>query len=414
MKQPAWIALAWLCVGAACAQDWQGGLNLSGKLRTQWDARQAGELGPLAQANRLQSGTVALAGQGATAQAELHASGANWSAVATAQPQAVNGQGWQGNSWINELVATADAGSWQFSAGKKIVGWDVGYAFRPNDMVQQEVRRTLVSNTNEGRPLLMAEQFGVESSWSWVAVNPTSAADRLGGSEPAFAARYYQRNGAADWHAFARLADRTGLSMGAAVAWVASDALELHASLRSLQRADSKAQDPAAPMLATTNPWRTSIATSTAQALIGGTWTNENQFSVLVEAWWDGTALSSAQWADWRSRNQTLGAMAQHGAPAGAVAGNLAWQSEAFGVSSSLQRSNVYARLSWDIEAWQPSLDLLYHPADGGLMLTTAVLWKGNRMQLQGGIRINTGPNDALLMQLPVRRQAYVQASWAF
>jgi hypothetical protein len=281
-------------------------------------------------------------------------------------------------------------------------------------MVQQEVRRTLVSSTNEGRPLLMAEQFGAESSWSVVLVNPTSSADQLGGSEPALAARYYQRNGAADWHAFARLADRTGLSLGAALAWVASDALELHASLRSLQGSDNITQDPAAPLLATTNPWRANITSNSTQALIGGTWTNENQFSVLVEAWWDGTALSSGQWEDWRKRNQSLGAMAQHGAPASAVAGNLAWQSTAYGVSSSLQRDNVYARLSWDIEAWQPSLDLLYHPADGGLMLTTALLWKGDRLQLQGGVRLNAGPNDAILMQLPTRRQAYLLASWAF
>ena len=414
MKLLVWVALVWICTGSANAQDGEEAWNLNGKLRTQWEGRQANEQGPLAQANALQSGTVVLADQGATAQAELQLRGRNWNAIATAQQQAWVGQGGQGTSWINELVATADAGSWQFSAGKKIVGWDVGYAFRPNDMVQQEVRRTLVSSTNEGRPLLMAEQFGAESSWSWVAVNPTSAADRLGGSEPALAARYYQRKGAADWHAFARLADRTGLSLGAALAWVASDALELHASLRSSQRVDSMAQDPAAPLLATTNPWRANIATDTTQALIGGTWTNENQFSVLLEAWWDGTALSSGQWKDWRSRNQALGAMAQHGAPASAVAGNLAWQSAAFGASSSQQRDNVYARLSWDIEAWQPSLDLLYHPADGGLMLTTALLWKGDRVQVQGGVRFNAGPEDAILMQLPTRRQAYLLASWAF
>jgi hypothetical protein len=35
-------------------------------------------------------------------------------------------------------------------------------------------------------------------------------------------------------------------------------------------------------------------------------------------------------------------------------------------------------------------------------------------MQVQGGVRINSGPNDAVLMQLPIRRQAYVVASWAF
>jgi len=414
MKRLGWLALAWICTGSANAQDGEAAWSLSGKLRTQWDSRQTGELGPLAQANALQSGTVELADQGATAQAELQLRGRNWNAIATAQQQAWAGQGGQSASWINELVVTADAGSWQFSAGKKIVGWDVGYAFRPNDMVQQEVRRTLVSSTNEGRPLLMAEQFGADSSWSMVIVNPTGHADLLRGDEPALAARYYQRQGAADWHAFARFADRTRVNLGGAVAWVASDALELHASLRRLQHTDSRSVSTAAPLLAATNPWRASMASNATQALVGGTWTSAQQVSVLAEAWWDETALSTNEWADWRRRNLALGAMAHSGLPNGAVAGNLAWQGEAFAVSSSLHRSNLYTRVSWDIEAWQPSLDLLFHPADNGLMLTAALLWKGDRVQVQGGVRINTGPEDAVLMQLPVQRQAYLLATWAF
>ena len=57
-------------------------------------------------------------------------------------------------------------------AGKKVVGWDVGHGFRPNDVVQQETRRTLLSATPEGRPLLQLEHFGAESALSLVWVNP--------------------------------------------------------------------------------------------------------------------------------------------------------------------------------------------------------------------------------------------------
>jgi hypothetical protein len=413
MKHLILLAGVLLCA-AVGAQEGKDDWNLSGKLRTQWEERVGSDQGPLAQANRLQSGTAVLAELGATAQAELRASGRNWNAVATAQQQGWRGQGAYGASWINELVATADAGSWQFSAGKKIVGWDVGYAFRPNDLVQQEVRRTLVSSTNEGRPLLMAEQFDAESSWSFVLVNPTGSTDQTGGSEPAMAARYYQRQGSADWHAFARMADRTGVSVGAALAWVATDAVELHASARYLQRADSKAMTPEQHFLFTQSPWQTSATESTAQVLIGGTWTHASQISLLLEAWWDGTAMRADQWSQWQQRNKNLQQLGSLGAPSSAVAGNLAWQSDAFGVSSSLHRSNVYTRISWDIDAWQPAIDLLYHPTDAGLMLTASLQWKGDRMQVQGGVRINSGPNDAVLTQLPVQRQAYVLASWAF
>ena len=42
------------------------------------------------------------------------------------------------------------AGAWEWTAGRKVVGWDVGYGFRPNDLVQQEQRRTLVSQPCKG------------------------------------------------------------------------------------------------------------------------------------------------------------------------------------------------------------------------------------------------------------------------
>ena len=407
-------ALALLACGVANAQSADADGALGGKLRSQWDARSAATTGPLAQANVLQSGIAPSEPDGLTLQAELHASGRNWSATATAEQRSPVGQTSQGRSWINELVATHDAGSWQFSVGKKIVGWDVGYAFRPNDMVQQEERRTLVSSTAEGRPVLMAEHFDADSSWSWVLANPSGVTQDLGATEPALAARYYLRQGALDWHGFARVAERTGGSLGAAVAWVASDALELHASVRLRERAESLAPANASAVLTSSNPWQSASVSNATQALLGGTWTHESQISVLMEAWWDGTALSPEQWQAWRQRNQSLAALAARGAPASAVAGNLAWQASAFGASSSLQRANLYTRVSWDHEAWQPALDLLYHPDDAGRMLTASLLWKGDRVQVQGGMRITTGPGDAVLTQLPIQRQAYLLASWAF
>jgi hypothetical protein len=47
-------------------------------------------------------------------------------------------------SRLNELHAAWDLGAWQLAAGKKVLGWDVGYAFRPNDVVQQEARTRAV------------------------------------------------------------------------------------------------------------------------------------------------------------------------------------------------------------------------------------------------------------------------------
>ena len=224
----------------------------------------------------------------------------------------------------------------------------------------------------------------------------------------------YQRNGAADWHGFARYGAHTGASVGAALAWVATDALEVHGSVRYLARADSKAFTASAPLVAAVDPWQASTVRRATQAIVGGTWTHESQLSLMMEAWWDGTALSPSQWDAWRARNAALGALPRNAVPASAVAGNLAWQSDAFSAASNLHRSNVYVRASWEHEGWAPSLDLLYHPADGGRTITAALLWKGDRVQVQGGVRVNAGPAASLLRQLPTQRQAFVVATWAF
>lgn len=338
-------AAALLFAALGWAQTETGATQFGGQARLQWIGQQASGSGPLAQANALQGGIVDLPVGTALLETELRASGHGLSSVLTLQQQRSDGGASQSRAWVNELYAAHGAGAWQFSAGKKIVAWDVGYGFRPNDMIQQEERRTLVNSTAEGRPLLMAEHFDASTAWSWVWVNPTASNDALGAAEPALALRLYQRDGAVDWHGFARVGAHSGASVGAAASWVASDALELHGSLRT--------------------------GAGLQKLLLGGTWTNQDQLSLLTEAWWDGSAIS-------------------------------------------MLRRNLYLRLSWQHDAWQPALDMLYTPADQGRILTASLTWQGDRVQVQGGLRSYGGPANAVLMQLPVSAMAYIAGTWTF
>jgi len=206
------------------------------------------------------------------------------------------------------------------------------------------------------------------------------------------------------------------------VSWVASDALELHASLRhlahtdALASADTTSPAPAGTALLDANPWQVVRTGPRQQLLVGGSWTGENQIGLLAEAWYDGGALSKASWRRWAARNQGLPAWVGMGAPAHAVAGNLAWQASAFSTThgGSLHRLNLYVRLSWAHEGWQPALDLLFHPADRGSLVTASLAWQGDRVKLEGGVRVHAGPSTSVVRQLPVRRQAYLSGSWAF
>ena len=406
--------LALLACAARC-----GAVDLNGYVRPAYIGVSESERGPLADANRIAPGTVATTRSGPEIDSELRASGHGLNAVAWLQAQRQEGDRWRVHGHFDELYASGSVADWQLSAGKKIVAWDVGYGFRPNDFVEQEPRRLLLETTPEGRTLVSAERFDASTAWSFVLVNPTHARSARGAAEPALAARIYQRDGAVDWHGFARLGARTGASVGAATAWVANESIELHASARYLQRADTLALDgnavAAAPLgLVRSDPWTAATAHRVAQALVGGTWTNAEQLSLLGEAWWDGTALTSDAWSAWNARSRALASLATGPAPASAVAGNLAFQGSALNASTSLHRANLFARLSWQHDKWQPAIDMLYTPADAGHIVTASLGWQGDRVRVDGGLRTYGGPSSAVLAQLPTKRIVYLAGTWSF
>jgi hypothetical protein len=145
--------------------------------------------------------------------------------------------------------------------------------------------------------------------------------------------------------------------------------------VRAFNQVDSVTSNVTGTALTHMDPWHSTRSGAGQQVLIGGTWTNENQVSVLVEAWHDDTALTDRHWSDWTARNQALPTWLFRGVPKSAVAGNLAWQAKAFAVSNSLRQDNLFVRLSWQHDRWQTALDVLYTPADKGTMTTASVVW---------------------------------------
>ncbi len=414
LRSPLTAAVALAAAGACVAAP-----EFSGQVRPEYFAQERSSRGPLALADSLAPGLVPLPASGPAIETELRASGHGLFGVGTIRQQRLDGQGFNNRAFVNEAYWAGGGTSWQFSAGKKTVGWDVGYGFRPNDVVEREPRRTLLATTPEGRPLAMAEYFDASTAWSFVLVNPTKPRTSVGGNEPALAARVYRRDGAVDWHGFARQGIRTGTSVGAATAWVATESVELHGSVRWLHAADSIGSDDAAIAgapggLVRGNPWLPATVRNATQALVGGTWTNAEQFSVLAEAWWDGTALSNAQWKAWTARNGSLAALVGSRAPVAAIAGNLAYQGSALDTASNLRRANLFVRASQTLDKWQPALDLLYMPEDRGRVVTASLGWQGDRVRFDGGLRVYGGPGSAVIAQVGTRSVAFVAGTWAF
>ena len=175
----------------------------------------------------------------------------------------------------NELALDHALGGGFLSAGKKVMSWDVGYAFRPLDVVQREDRRALNPLALEGIPMLAWERFDADSATTIVWANPGRGRAAGAGSQrkdEAIAIRQYRQRGARDEYAVLRLSERNGIEAGASFSQVASASLELHASLLWQQRPKHG-----------------------GKALAGFTWTTESKFSVVGEAWTDRSAAPGQQ-----------------------------------------------------------------------------------------------------------------------
>jgi hypothetical protein len=417
MRQLIGAALFCLLAGAALAEG-----QVRVETMARWDAsRQNIDAGPMAAARSISADVAPPANDVFRLSAELSGA-ARWGPelsivgnvlLAHERPEGASGRD---ASRFNELHAAIGQGQWQLVAGKRILGWDVGYAFRPNDVVQREQRRTLVAQTPEGRPIIQLEHLMPDTAWSVVWTQPQHWRDSADPArdvlESAFALRVYQRAGSLDLHGFGRMGRRTGASVGAAAAWVPGEALELHGSWRAMQRHDRWQLDEPT-LVASTNPWRQQMRGGSSQWLVGGQWTVAAQWNLLAEIWHDGTALADDEWDAWRSRNQALLTAHANGAPPLPVAANLAWQATPL-QGSSIRRRNVYLRAAWQDSALTMAVDALVMPEDRGRIVTTSLQWKGDRATMTAAWRWYGGADMALSTQLPSRAAGVIALTLPF
>ena len=332
----------------------------------------------------------------------------------------------QVSSWarLNEGYLTHREGGYQFTAGRRIVDWDVSFGFKPNSVVQQDQFRPLMSVKRQGRNVLQLEQFGNEISSSLVWVNPQNyglTADRQrGASESALAGQVYYRGGTVDLYGFGRYGHHTGPSVGAAAASVLTDSVSVHGSVRALKRHDGYVGPGTDTNFFSDNPWTQATLGRAAQFVLGSTWTGQSKQSLLVEYWYDGTTLSDRQWGDWLTRTGALRSLARAGlagtglsVPADGFGGNLAWQDIPL-TNLNQRRQNLLVRAAWQPDNIVLSLDALFNPADHGQVYTLSGQWQGDGLRLNAALRWYTGPESSVLANLPLKREGLISAAWVY
>jgi hypothetical protein len=321
---------------------------------------------------------------------------------------------------VHEAFVDFSVGGERFTAGKKILSGDVGYAFRPIDILQRESRLQLQAPPLEGVPALSWDNFTDESAWSVVLTNPGNGQRENARDDGALALKLYHRAGTLDLHGIVRQSSRNGLELGVALAAVPHDALELHASVLHQQRGEQRVPlDEGAAvgqLLSSTQALESRRLEPLQKALIGATLTTESGISLLGELWWDGAANSAADWQR-LARNAVLrtALLTQPGVPALAVNGANAASTRLF-EQANLARRGALARVAWSDAAsgWSAAADLLASLEDGGRTLTLSVGHSADQLRIDGGIRIYGGKPDSAFGLLPERRAIFVALSLAY
>lgn len=342
------------------------------------------------------------------------------SLLLTATESAQEGSKPNGRFVANEAYADFSVGGERFTTGKKVLSGDVGYAFRPIDVLQRESRMQLLAPPLEGIPMLSWDNFSTDGAWSVVIANPGHQRRNEAREDGSVALKLYRRVASADFYGVLRNSTRYGSELGVATSWVPDDALELHASMLVQKRGERRVPlaDTASIglLLAADSALVTEAINSPRKALVGGTWTTEGGFSVLGEFWWDGTAPAATDWQRLkRQAAQRAALIGVPGVPAAAVAGATAASTRMFDQGNLAQRG-MLARLAWSDPGGRvsASADLLRSMGDGGWTLTTSVGWQGEKFRIDAGLRRYGGPADSAYRLLPERAAAFVGLSLAY
>ncbi|MBK9020391.1 MAG: hypothetical protein IPL72_10475 [Sulfuritalea sp.] len=334
----------------------------------------------------------------------------------------------------HEAYVDFTLGGERFSAGRKVLSGDVGYAFRPLDVLQRESRLQLAPPPLTGIPMIAWDNFDADSAWSLILANPGHGPGNAGSApkevplgdtaaardDASLALRLFRRVAGADFHGVARASARNGLELGAGFAAVPSDAVELHGSLLLQQRGERRVPLAAgagvAQLLDAARALQVESHGGVSKALLGATWTAESGISAMGELWWDGSANSADDWRRLRTNAVARAALrGLPGVPEIAVAGANAASTRLF-EQGNLARRGLLARLAWTEPAgkWSAAADWMASLDNGGRNLTLSAGYAADKWRLDAGLRAYGGKPDSAFGLLPERRAAFVTFSVSY
>jgi len=221
-----------------------------------------------------------------------------------------------------------------------------------------------------------------------------------------------------DLYLIGKWSSQFSASVGAVGSWAASDQLEFHGAYGRTHRFGEPPSEAVPQAGAATTGLYTISKDLPATQLLGGVrWTTRRNLSLTAEAWYDGAAPSNGFWESWLGRPDSLRGMLV--LPGSAqmsygISGRSSIGQMIGPAPSSLRRTNLFLRTSWRFDGWEPGVDVLYTPLDGGMITTAKVIWQGERVRFDAGARFFGGRANSLYALVPWERVVYVGAAVHF
>lgn len=313
--------------------------------------------------------------------------------------------------FLNELFYDSNLGDWEFSIGKKRLGYGVAQAFRPMDIIQSETRRTLTPKETEGIPSFILEKFTATGSISLIYATQSSwRTKRIEIKKNNFVIRPYLLLGNWDILGILHTDDKGEFNLGIATSGVMGESWKIHfESLHKTQYYQWKS------LLTKTNnyvgePMYQKKMYNAFQAVVGANWTGQSGIGFLTEYWYDGTAYNKSKWEDLidLSKSQT------------SLLSNLNWKEVAQNRIESLEKTykpknllqhNILFRFSFDGEIFNPEVDYLLTPQDMGNVTTFSI--KNDiteKQKISFGFRLFGGPNNSAFGES--KKSSTIFATW--
>jgi len=305
---------------------------------------------------------------------------------------------------VDEMVLDFAAGGYEWSVGKKIVSWGVGYGFRPLDIIQQESRLQWQALSAEGRPVLSMERFGDDDADSWLWFRDSRVTPLSTQYRNALAYQHYALQNSGDLYVVAMLDEYGSYKLGGGFSQVVNNNIEWHGSLLYLSDYEKFIRTEGAALIASSDPFQNGRYSQGTQLLLGASRHYASGFSVMLEGWYDPAAYSINEWGALLTLSAQQLALLGGATPEAAIYGNLNWNSRAF-QATSLMQQNLLLRVSYTGERWEPALFLLHAPEDGGYIANLSMVAEvGDSTRLYLAWQQFGGQAGSVYAQMPMQQ----------